>query len=61
MDPFFIGALGLAGLFILILLHVPIGISMAMVGFAGFWGLTGNLSAAASLFGTEAVSAFSSP
>lgn len=52
--------LGVAVLFVLIFLHVPLGIAMTVVGFAGFYALTGNLEAAFSLLSTEAVAVFSS-
>jgi C4-dicarboxylate transporter DctM subunit len=36
MDPFLLGILGIMGMFALILLRVPIGISMAVVGIVGY-------------------------
>ena len=60
MDPFLLAAIGIGCLLALILSHVPIGVAMAVVGFIGFYLLTGNMSAAFSLFGTEAAAVFSS-
>ena len=61
MDPIAIGLLGFAGMLGLIALHVPIGIAMAISGVIGFAILTGNLSAAIAMFGTETAGAISSP
>ncbi len=41
MDPVFVAGLGIAAMFILILLQVPIGISMIVVGAVGFGVLSG--------------------
>lgn len=61
MDPILIGVLAFAGMSVLIALHVPIGIAMALAGVVGFYVLTGNLTAAISMFGSETASAISSP
>lgn len=42
MDPILVAVLGMVGMFALILLHVPIGIAMIVVGVVGFSVLTGN-------------------
>ncbi len=55
MTPIEIGLLGLACLVLVIALHVPVGIAMAVVGAGGYFALTGNLSGMFSLFGTETV------
>lgn len=55
-----LAVLGIALLLLLIALHVPLGVAMTVAGFAGFYILTGNLSASFSLFSTEAVAVFSS-
>lgn len=49
MDPIVLAMLGIALMFILIVLHVPIGMAMAATGFIGV-GILLNWSAAASLF-----------
>lgn len=49
------GVLGLLCLVIAILLHVPVGIAMIVIGAAGYFILTGSLSSMLSLFGTETV------
>lgn len=41
MDPFAIALLGTVGMFVLIVLHVPIGIAMGIAGFVGFGVLVG--------------------
>src|SRR4030043_992671 len=55
--------IGLIGIFILlgvmILLQMPVGFSMALVGFFGLWYVTG-LNSALSMMGTETWSNFSS-
>ncbi len=58
MDPILLASLGLIGMFVLILLHVPIGIAMAVAGFVGFGFLSG-FGPAASLFATEPVGVIS--
>jgi len=55
MNPLFIGSLGIAAMFFLILLQVPIGISMAAIGFIGV-GLMDSFSAGFSVLGAEAAS-----
>lgn len=45
MDPQFVGILGIAGLFLLLLIGMPIGFSLAFVGFCGIATLT-NVSVA---------------
>src|SRR4030043_2063746 len=55
--------IGLIGIFILlgvmILLQMPVGFSMALVGFFGLWYVTG-INSALSMIGTETWSIFSS-
>ncbi len=58
MDPILLASLGLVGMFVLIVLHVPIGIAMAVAGFVGFGLLTG-FGPAASLFATEPIGVIS--
>ena len=58
MDPIAIAGLGLAGMFGLILLHVPIGIAMATVGVIGYGIITG-FGPALSLLATESSSVIS--
>lgn len=41
MDPVVIATLGIIGMFVLIILHFPIGIAMAIAGFAGITAMTG--------------------
>ncbi len=55
MDPLLLVALGLGALFVLIALHVPIGVAMAIVGIVGFWMQIGVWGPAFSLLGIEAV------
>lgn len=52
MDPILVASLGMIGMFILIGLHIPIGIAMAVAGFVGF-GVLNGWGPAASLFATE--------
>jgi C4-dicarboxylate transporter, DctM subunit len=52
MDPILVASLGMVGMFVLIGLHIPIGISMAVAGFVGF-GVLNGWAPAASLFATE--------
>ena len=54
MSPILLATLAIIAMFILILCHVPIGISMAVVGVVGFSLMT-DASAGLSLIGTEAV------
>ena len=58
MDPTIAVLLALGAVFLLIALHVPIGIAMALVGVIGF-GLMSGFRAAWSLLGTEASSMLS--
>jgi tripartite ATP-independent transporter DctM subunit len=55
-DPLLVGMLGMAGMFALIALHVPIGAAMAIAGFVAF-GLRTGFGPAVTLFGTETASA----
>ena len=41
MSPTLVGILGLAGLFLLIFLRVPIGIALSIAGALGYWSLSG--------------------
>ena len=41
MSPTLVGILGLAGLFLLIFLRVPIGIALSIAGALGYWALSG--------------------
>jgi len=41
VSPTLVGILGLAGLFLLIFLRVPIGIALAIAGALGYWALSG--------------------
>jgi len=59
MDPILIASLGLIGMFVLIALHVPIGVAMATAGVVGF-GALGGWKPALSLLATEPVSVISS-
>lgn len=61
MDPILIGLLAFAGMLLLVALHTPIGIAMALAGVAGFWILTGNFTAAVSMLGSETAGAIASP
>ncbi|MBU2646525.1 TRAP transporter large permease [bacterium] len=54
-----IGLIGLACLIFAICCHIPVGISMAVVGAGGYLVLTGNLSGMFSLMGTEMISTLS--
>jgi len=42
MDPILLASLGMAVMFVLIILHVPIGIAMIVVGVGGFFILSGH-------------------
>ncbi|MCW5770090.1 MAG: TRAP transporter large permease [Rhodospirillaceae bacterium] len=53
-DPIVLILLGLGGMFVLILLHVPIGVAMGIAGLVGF-GLLSGFGPALSLLGTEPV------
>ncbi|WP_010139807.1 TRAP transporter large permease [Oceanicola sp. S124] len=59
MDPLILALLGCAAMMLLIVLHVPIGISMALVGVTGF-ALVVGWGPALSLMATEPASAMSS-
>lgn len=59
MDPVTLALAGIAVMFILIALQIPIGIAMAIAGVAGFGMLT-DWTAALSLIGSKAVSTLSS-
>lgn len=52
MDPILLAVLGLAGMFVLILLHVPIGVSMGVAGIVGY-GLLNDFGPAITLAATE--------
>ena len=60
MDPIWMAIVGIALMFLLIILQVPVGVSMAAVGVLGFAMLT-DLAPALSLLGTESSSAISNP
>jgi len=60
MSPFLIGSLGILFMFVLILLHVPIGISMIVVGLLGFGTISG-FGSAASILSSEIINKISSP
>lgn len=60
MDMVTLSILSIIALLVLVFLHVPLGVAMTVVGFLAFLFQTGNLSAAFSLFSTEAVAVFSS-
>lgn len=55
MDPILAAALGIAFMFVLIGLHIPIGVSMALAGLVGF-GVLAGFGPAVSLFATEPAS-----
>jgi tripartite ATP-independent transporter DctM subunit len=59
MDPIALAGLGLACMFVLILLHVPLGVAMGVAGVAGFAILSG-WKPALSLMASETASTFSS-
>lgn len=59
MTPIEVGLIGLACLIFAICCHIPVGISMAVVGAGGYLVLTGNLSGMFSLMGTEIISTLS--
>lgn len=58
MDPLLIALLGTVGMFVLIALHIPIGIAMAMGGFVGF-GFIAGWTPAVSLLANGPVAVFS--
>ncbi len=51
-DPLVMTALGFAGLFVLMIMRIPIGVSMGIAGFLGF-GILSGFGPAITLFGTE--------
>jgi TRAP-type mannitol/chloroaromatic compound transport system permease large subunit len=59
MDPITVAFLGLAGMFLLIFLHVPLGVAMGVAGVVGF-GLLAGFKPAFSLLASETASLFSS-
>jgi C4-dicarboxylate transporter DctM subunit len=59
MDPVTVVLLGLAGMFVLILLHVPLGVAMGLAGVVGF-GALASFKPAFTLLASETASAFSS-
>jgi tripartite ATP-independent transporter DctM subunit len=59
MEPVALAFAGLAGMFALILLHVPLGVAMGVAGLIGF-GLLAGMSPALSLLASETAGAFSS-
>ena len=52
MDPLVLGLIGIGGMFVLIALHVPIGVAMGLAGFVGV-GMMLGWSPAIALFGIE--------
>ena len=58
MDPLYLALLGFGAMMLLIALHVPIGISMALVGIAGFAQIAG-WGPALSLMASEPAAAMS--
>ena len=60
MSPAALGLLGLAALFVLLALRIPVAFAMFLVGFLGIWSLNG-LNAATSLLASEAFTLASSP
>ncbi|MDH3760036.1 MAG: TRAP transporter large permease [Gammaproteobacteria bacterium] len=60
MDPVLVAILGLIGMFVLIGLHVPVGVAMAIAGAVGF-GILTSWGAALSLFATEPAGVLASP
>ena len=59
MDPIVVGTFGIGLMFVLIALHVPIGVAMGLAGFIAIWALLG-FDAALTLFGTEPTSTMTS-
>lgn len=59
MDPILIAIFGIAAMFVLILLHVPLGVAMGVSGVVGF-AILGGLMPALSLLASETASTFSS-
>lgn len=60
MDPITVAIIGILFMFLLILLQVPIGVAMAVVGVLGFGALSG-FGPAVSIIATEASSAIANP
>ena len=60
MDPITIATLGMIGMFVLIALHVPIGVAIGAAGVVGF-GMLGGWKPAFSLIGTEYITVFTNP
>ncbi len=58
MDPLVIGILGFLGIFILIALHVPVGVAMAMAGLLSYSALQ-SLNVGITLFGSQPASVIS--
>jgi tripartite ATP-independent transporter DctM subunit len=59
MDPILMAILGLLGMFLLILIHVPIGVSMGVAGIIGY-GLLNNFGSSVTLAATETAEVFAS-
>lgn len=59
MTPTFVGAVGIAILFVLLILRIPVAFAMFAVGFAGVWTLSG-FTAAKSLLASESFTLASS-
>lgn len=59
-DPILLTCLGMAGMFVLIILHVPIGVAMGLAGLIGF-GILSGFGPSLSLFGTEPVGILANP
>lgn len=60
MDPIILGILGICFMFVLIALHVPIGIAMATAGFAGIWIML-DLTPAVRIFATVPTDLLTNP
>ncbi len=58
MDPIVVASIGLIGMFVLIALHIPIGIAMAVAGCVGF-GVLNGFGPAITLVATEPVGVIS--
>lgn len=58
-DPITLAVLGIIGMFVLIAMHVPLGIAMGVAGLAGF-SMMGGPKAALSLLASETAGTFSS-
>lgn len=55
MDPLLVGAIGVIGLLVAILLGIHVGIALGLVGFLGVWWLTGNLNMAFGIIATSSL------